>query len=160
LKSWRRRARRSVHYSSKSYEWATPPEIYDPLHARYDFTLDACSTRDNAKCAQHFTKAEDGLTQIWTGRVWMNPPYGPEIKAWMRKAWESAQTTADLVVCLVPVRTDTRWWQEYVIGTGAEVTYLPGRIRFNGAPAGAPFPSAVVVFRFSKSETELGNKAG
>jgi phage N-6-adenine-methyltransferase len=149
-----------VHYSSKSYEWATPQDLFDRLHTEHQFDLDVCASHSNAKCPKFFTRAEDGLAQTWAGRCWCNPPYGRQIGDWVRKAWESARTTAELVVCLVPVRTDTRWWQEYVIGTGAEVTYLPGRIRFNGAPAGAPFPSAVVVFRFSKSETELGNKAG
>jgi site-specific DNA-methyltransferase (adenine-specific) len=64
----------------------------------------------------------------------------------MRKAWESVESGgAEIVVCLVPARTDTRWWHTYV--TRGEVEFLPGRLRFGGAGNGAPFPSAVVVFR-------------
>jgi hypothetical protein len=75
----------------------------------------------------------------------MNPPYGRGIGAWMRKAWEAAQTTAELVCCLVPARTDTRWWHTYC--TRGEIEFLEGRLHFGGAANGAPFPSAVVVFR-------------
>jgi phage N-6-adenine-methyltransferase len=136
----------SVHYSSRSDEWATPPELFADLEARYGpFTLDPCATPENSKCARYFTREQDGLAQAWTGRVFMNPPYGRAIAAWMCKAWESAGTTAVVVVCLVPARTDTNWWHDYA--ARGEVEFLRGRVRFGGAKSGAPFPSAVVVFR-------------
>jgi site-specific DNA-methyltransferase (adenine-specific) len=146
--AYRRRRKRhklAVHFSSQTCEWATPQVLFDRLHARYGFTLDACATADNAKCPVYFTRDEDELTQTWTGRVWMNPPYGREIAGWMRKAWEAAQSTAELVVCLVPARTDTAWWHEWA--TRGEVEFLAGRVRFGGGRHGAPFPSALVVFR-------------
>jgi site-specific DNA-methyltransferase (adenine-specific) len=133
-----------VHASSRTCEWATPQDLFDRLHAQYGFTLDGCATAKNAKCPAYFTIVEDGLAQIWTGRVWMNPPYGREIRDWMRKAWEASQTTAEVVVCLVPARTDTAWWHEYA--KHGAVDFLPGRLRFGGAEHPAPFPSAVVVF--------------
>jgi phage N-6-adenine-methyltransferase len=149
----RRRRGRSVHFQSKTCEWATPPELFADLEARFGgFTLDPCATAENACCPHYFTRAEDGLAQTWTGRVWLNPPYGREIGGWMRKAWESAQTTADLVVCLVPARTDTSWWHEWA--ARGEVEFLQGRIRFGGSTSGAPFPSALVVFRGHKTVTE------
>jgi phage N-6-adenine-methyltransferase len=105
----RRRRKRPVHFSSRTCEWATPQELFDRLADRFGgFTLDVCATTDNAKCAAYFTRAQDGLAQSWTGRVWCNPPYGRAIGHWLRKALESVQGgSAELVVCLVPARTDT-----------------------------------------------------
>jgi phage N-6-adenine-methyltransferase len=140
----RRRRRRSVHYSSASAEWSTPQNLFDELDAEFGFELDVCATSANAKCRRYFTPADDGLAQAWRGVCWMNPPYGDEIARWVRKALESSLLGAT-VVCLVPARTDTRWWQD-VCELG-EVRFLRGRLRFNGGRTGAPFPSAVVVFR-------------
>jgi phage N-6-adenine-methyltransferase len=154
----RRRNSRAVHFSSKTVEWGTPRALFEDLDAKHGpFDLDPCATGENAKCARFFTRAEDGLAQEWTGRVFVNPPYGRDAAAWMRKAFESAQTTAELVVCLVPARTDTRWWHEYA-EQGA-VQFLPGRVKFEGAASGAPFPSAVVVFRRDESVTKHAKKA-
>jgi phage N-6-adenine-methyltransferase len=127
--------------------------LFAGLAARFGgFDLDPAATPDNAKCPRFFTRAEDGLRQPWAGRVWLNPPYGREIAAWVRKGWEAAQTTAELVVCLVPARTDTSWWHRYcALG---EVEFLPGRVRFGSASSGAPFPSAVVVFRNAATVTK------
>jgi site-specific DNA-methyltransferase (adenine-specific) len=117
------------------------------------FDLDPCATPETATCPRYFTRADDGLSRVWTGRVFMNPPYGRTIAKWMRKALESSATTAELVVCLVPARVDTRWWHDYA--THGEARFLKGRLRFGGAASGAPFPSAVVVFRNTKAVTKL-----
>jgi hypothetical protein len=98
-----------------------------------------CATAANATCPRYFTQSDDGLAQSWGGVCWMNPPYGTGIGAWMRTAYESSLLGAT-VVCLVPARTDTRWWRD--IATLGEVRFLPGRVRFGGADNGAPFPSA------------------
>jgi hypothetical protein len=71
----------------------------------------------------------------------MNPPYGRDIGKWMKKASESDAT----VVCLVPARTDTKWWHDYAMK--GEITFIRGRLKFGNAVNSAPFPSAVVVFR-------------
>jgi site-specific DNA-methyltransferase (adenine-specific) len=136
-----------VYFSSKKCEWSTPPELFADLDAEFGpFTLDACATAENAKCAAFFTRSVDGLAQRWTGRVWLNPPYGRAICQWLRKALESVQSgDAKLVVCLVPVRVDTSWWHDHAVR--GEVRFLRSRVRFGGAESGAPFPSAVVVFR-------------
>lgn len=97
----------SVHFSSATDLWATPQDFFDRLDARFGFEMDVCASPDNAKCARYFTKADDGLTQRWSGICWMNPPYGRQIGHWMRKAYESSLAGAT-VVCLVPARTDTR----------------------------------------------------
>jgi hypothetical protein len=86
----------------------------------------------------------DGLQQKWKGVCWMNPPYGKEIKKWMKKAYESSLEGAT-VVCLVPSRTDTKWWHEYAMK--GEIEFIKGRLKFGGSKNSAPFPSAVVVFK-------------
>lgn len=105
----------SVHFSSLTDLWSTPQAFYDGLDAEFHFTLDPCATEDNHKCAKFYTETDDGLAQDWSGeRVFMNPPYGRVIGHWVKKAMDSNA----LVVCLVPARTDTRWWHDYVIGGG------------------------------------------
>jgi hypothetical protein len=90
--AYRRRSRPhrlAVHFSSRSCEWATPPDLFARLSAEYGpFDLDPCATPENAKCARCYTREDDGLAMPWTGRVFMNPPYGRTIGSWMRKALE------------------------------------------------------------------------
>lgn len=104
-------------FSSASVEWATPWELFRQLDAEFHFNLDPCSTHENAKCADHFTKTEDGFSQNWGGkRVFCNPPYGRELPKWIKKAHDEAEKGA-LVVMLIPARTDTRAFQ-YVLCKG------------------------------------------
>jgi site-specific DNA-methyltransferase (adenine-specific) len=149
----RKRRRRSVHFKSISPDWATPRELFRELDAEFRFDLDPCSTPETATCPRYFTPADDGLAQEWTGRVFMNPPYGRAIGARMKRAWEASRATAEVVVCLVPARTDAAWWQDYA--SRGDVRFLRGRLRFGGAASGAPFPSAVVVFRNAAGVTNL-----
>lgn len=133
-----------LHFSSTTDLWSTPQDFFDKLNFKYQFTLDPCSTSENAKCEKYFTAEDDGLRQDWSGhRVFMNPPYGRVIKDWMRKAYEESLNGA-VVVCLVPARTDTSWWHEYAMKGNIE--FLRGRLKFGGQKNSAPFPSAVVVF--------------
>ncbi len=134
----------SVHFSSATNLWSTPQGFFDALNRAFSFTLDPCCTHENAKCTKHYTEAENGLVQDWSGeRVWMNPPYGRPIGDWMKKAHESAKAGA-LVVCLVPARTDTKWWHDYAIR--GHVQFLKGRLKLDGSKKDAPFPNALVVF--------------
>jgi phage N-6-adenine-methyltransferase len=130
-------------FSSLSPEWPTPAGVFAALDEQYHFTLDACATPENAKCERFFTREEDALRQEWTGSVFLNPPYGREIGAWLRKAWESSRNGAT-VVCLVPARTDTSWWHAWCMK--GNILFIRGRLRFGDAQNSAPFPSAVVVF--------------
>ena len=137
--------RRLVHFLSQSSEWSTPQWLFAALNAEFHFTLDPCASVSNAKCSRFYTRKEDGLVQDWKDHtVFMNPPYGRAILQWMRKAYESAKKGA-MVVCLVPARTDTRWWHEFAMK--GEIRLLRGRLRFSEARHSAPFPSAVVIFR-------------
>jgi site-specific DNA-methyltransferase (adenine-specific) len=143
-----------IFFSRASDEWATPHCFFDRCAKEFGpFDLDPCATAQNAKAARYFTQADNGLAQPWApARVWMNPPYGRVIGAWMRKAWEESRRGA-FVVCLVPARTDTVWWHEYAIR--GQVRFLRGRLVFDGARHPAPFPSALIVFY--PSETRIAN---
>ena len=130
--------------SSESIEWETPDDFFTEMNTLYGaFTTDVCATPENTKCPVYYTKDTNGLTQSWAGVCWMNPPYGREIKAWMKKAYNESLRGVR-VVCLVPARTDTVWWHDYAIK--GQITFIKGRLKFKGAKHSAPFPSAVVVF--------------
>jgi phage N-6-adenine-methyltransferase len=143
------RTRNRGRYNGNGREWATPPEVFDPLHREFGFTLDACATAANTKVPAFFSERDNGLEQSWVGeRVWMNPPYGKEVYAWTRKAREESRHA--LVVGLLPASTDLSWWHDDVVAVGAEVRYLRGRVRFlTDGPyrASGFFPSVVVVWR-------------
>ena len=136
--------RMGVHYSSNRLDWGTPQDFFDQLDEEFGFTLDVCAMADTAKCGRYFSPVEDGLSQEWPGTCWMNPPYGNEIGGWVAKAYQESRNGA-VVVCLIPSRTDTAWWHDYIM-RAKEIRFVRGRLRFEGADdASAPFPSAVVV---------------
>lgn len=139
--------------SSATDEWSTPQELFDKWDSEYHFDLDVCANFDNAKCERFFTKEQDGLLQEWTGNCWMNPTYGRGIGRWVRKAYQSAESGKATVVCLIPSRTDTSWFHDYVLK--GEMHFIRRRIRFGGSNFDAPFPSMVVVFK-AKEETKCG----
>ena len=133
-------------YTSNSDEWETPQDFFDRLNEEFHFTLDPCSTDDNAKCEKHYTKEQDGLSQDWTGEtVWCNPPYGREIKKWIEKCYWHGYYGGTAVM-LLPARTDTKVFHEYIYGQ-AEIRFIRGRLHFNGSKWSAPFPSMVVIYR-------------
>ena len=132
-------------FSSATDEWETPKYLFQALKEEFGLELDVCATPANAKCPDYFTKEEDGLMQDWRGRhCWMNPPYGRAIVPWIRKAYNEAKKGA-IVVCLLPARTDTAWWQD-LVSCARQVRFIRGRVKFGGGETSAPFPSAIVVF--------------
>jgi site-specific DNA-methyltransferase (adenine-specific) len=145
-----------AHFSSKKADWRTPPELVAEWRERYPFLLDVCATHGHQVCGNYISPEEDALKIDWLERApnklaWMNPPYGKEIGPFVARAKEYAKKGMT-VVCLLPSRTDTRWWHANVqpILDGdipGEVHFLKGRIKFRGASAGAPFPSVIVVFK-------------
>jgi phage N-6-adenine-methyltransferase len=142
---------------------ATPPELFDPLHERYCFTIDACALPRNAKLGRFWTPEDDGLAQSWMGeRVWCNPPYS-SIEPWVEKVW---QREADIVVMLLPAnRTEQGWWQRHVephrdgplgpltvrflAGRRRFIAYDADRIRPNERP---PFGVCLLIFDFASQE--------
>ena len=136
----------AVLFSSASEEWATPQEVYNKLNEEFRFTLDPCSTKENAKCVTFFTKEIDGLKQNWGGySVFCNPPYGRVLYEWVKKSYEESRKPNTKVVMLIPSRTDTRWFHEFIYGK-AEIRFIKGRLRFGGSKNSAPFPSMIVIF--------------
>ena len=134
-------------FSSKTDLWSTPNDFFDKLNDEFHFTLDPCSTHENAKCYKHFTEEENGLLQDWGNEVvFCNPPYGRQIKYWVKKAYEESQKDNTNIVMLIPARTDTIYFHEYIYHK-AEIRFIKGRLKFGNAKNSAPFPSMVVIFK-------------
>lgn len=89
-----------VMFSSKTDLWSTPQYFFDELNKEFNFNLDPCCTKENAKCKKYFTEKENGLKQNWGGHtVFCNPPYGREIKKWVKKAYEEGKKQIRLLLC-------------------------------------------------------------
>jgi site-specific DNA-methyltransferase (adenine-specific) len=139
-----------VLFTSDKEDWATPQDFYDAADKIFDFDLDPCATNENAKCPFYYTKEIDGLKEPWFGNVWVNPPYGRNVKEWVKKGYDEVQKeNAKTVVILLPARTETRYWNEYCVKAD-EIWFIKGRLRFEGANNSAPFPSVLVVFNKNK----------
>jgi site-specific DNA-methyltransferase (adenine-specific) len=132
-------------FSSRTEEWETPNYVFLSLNKEFNFQVDVCATSENSKCKIFFDKSVDGSRREWSPfRCWMNPPYGRNISTWMKKAFEESQRGA-LVVCLIPSRTDTKWWHQWVM-KAAEIRFVSGRISFGTSKQSAPFPSCIVIY--------------
>ena len=137
----------AVIFSSTTNEWATPQEFFDKLNEEFNFTLDPCATPQNAKCKKFYTIKEDGLKQNWQGEtVFCNPPYGRAIKDWVRKCYEESKKPNTIVVMLIPARTDTTYFHDYIYKKARDIRFVKGRLKFGNSTNSAPFPSMVVVF--------------
>lgn len=126
--------------SSVSAEWHTPAEVIERVtRALGTIDLDPCAEEARGVPAgQHYTEAEDGLTQPWRGRVYMNPPYGTVIGDWIDKlAAEVKYGNVTEAIALLPARTDTAWWTRL---PSEALCFVTGRLRFSGMGP-APFPS-------------------
>ncbi len=145
----------SALYSSKTDEWATPQALFDELDAEFHFTLDPCANSENYKCAVYYTKEQDGLSQDWGGHVvFCNPPYGRQIKNWVEKASNESQKPDTTVVMLIPARTDTTYFHDFIYNK-AEIRFIRERITFVGDKNyPAPFPSMIVVFKNKKENAK------
>jgi len=134
-------------FSSKKGTWSTPQKFFDKLNWRFGpFTLDPCADCVSAKCELYYTEADDGLSKDWAGHtVYVNPPYGRGIDKWIKKGFEEGKKDDTRVVMLIPARTDTKYWHDYVM-KAARVYFVKGRLKFGDSTNCAPFPSAVVVF--------------
>lgn len=158
----------ALMFSKASDEWSTPVDFMAEANCEFAFDLDAAASYDNRTCPYYFgldhidSRRTDALKADWfddirdrgslTYAVWLNPPYS-KCREFIAKAAEEARKGCT-VVCLVPSRTDTRWWHEHVWNQdthqprpGVEIRFIKGRLKFGGATAGAPFPSVVIVFR-------------
>jgi hypothetical protein len=124
----------------KSDEWLTPPEI---LAALGPFDLDPCAPekRPWRMARRHYTKRQDGLSRKWSGRVWLNPPFGREVGKWLEKLCRHGNGVA-----LTAARTETAWFFDYVWQSADAILFLEGRPHFyyvNGERA--PFNSGAPI---------------
>jgi len=123
-------------FTSIKDDWRTPKKFYEELDKEFNFDFDPCPTNPTF----------DGLSIEWKKRNFVNPPYGREIGKWIKKGYEEWKK-GKTVVFLIPSRTDTRWWHNYIMKS-TEIRFIKGRLRFEGYSGGsAPFPSAVVIFK-------------
>ena len=137
-----------VMFSSATDNWSTPQDFFNKLNDEFHFTLDVCADENNHKCEHYYTKEMDGLSRPWIGTVWCNPPYGRKIGEWVRRAYISSNIDSATVVMLLPARTDTRWFHDYIYNkSNTEIRFIKGRLKFGGCKNSAPFPSMVVIFR-------------
>ena len=131
-------------FTSNTDLWATPQWLFDQLNEEFWFTLDPCATRENHKCARYYTKEDNWLLQSWDySVVFCNPPYGREIWKWVEK-WYSAKNS--IVVMLLPARTDTKWFHDYLYNK-CEIRFIKWRLKFWNSKNSAPFPSMICIFR-------------
>ena len=146
--------------TSETNEWYTPKDFYNKLNKEFNFTLDPCCTKESAKCEKFYTIEDDGLSKDWKNEiVFMNPPYGREIRDWIKKAHNEHLKNEITIVCLIPARTDTSYWHDYIFNKASEIRFLKGRIKFE-RPDGskgdsAPFPSAVIVYKTKEKKNEI-----
>lgn len=136
--------------SSNTNEWGTPQDLFDKLNKEFNFTLDPCSSATNYKCEKHYTQEDNGLIQDWSNDiVFCNPPYGKDIPLWVEKAYKENQKGAT-VVLLIPARTDTRYFHNYIYKQH-EIIFIKGRLKFTNEQGktqqSAPFPSMIVIMR-------------
>ena len=135
-------------FSTGKDDWETPQDLFNRLDSEFNFTLDPCCTTKTAKCKKHYTLSEDGLSKDWEGEtVFCNPPYSSgKQDAWIRKCYEEGQKPNTTVVALVPARTDTARFHNYIFEK-AEIRFLRGRLKFGGSINSAPFPSMIAIWQ-------------
>lgn len=131
----------NVHFMSQCLDWQTPRWVYSILNKEFNFDFDPCPSNPTF----------DGLSIEWGGTNFVNPPYGRELPKWIKKGYEE-HLKGKTVVFLIPSRTDTRWWHDYIMKAD-EIRFIKGRLKFGDATNSAPFPSAIVVFKQSSKGT-------
>lgn len=141
-----------VMFSSESELWGTPDRLWLPIQKKWGpFTLDPCADETNNKADCYFDQKANGLEQRWDGRVFVNPPFNRKKKMyvgpWVEKALDELDT-CELIVMVLPTKTDVKWWQRLVMLRAKEVYFVEGRVKFvqPGKDNSAPFPSAIVLF--------------
>lgn len=136
-----------ILFSSTSSEYSTPKYLFDALNKEFHFTLDACASSRNTKCSCFYSLKDNALLSVWQGNVFMNPPYGRGLYDWVKKAYDSIRSTeANVVVALLPARTDTAWFHDFV-RLAYEVRFIRGRLHFENTLYSAAYPNMIVVFK-------------
>lgn len=144
-----------VHFSSLTDKWNTPQSIYQQLDEEFHFDFDPCPSnffRETLFERPQSTEIDrDGLLCEWGDVNFVNPPYS-QIDRWIKKGWKEFRK-GKTVIFLIPSRTDTVWWHEYVM-KATEIRFIRGRLKFGDAKNSAPFPSAIIVFLSSSEKVD------
>src|SRR5574344_226839 len=136
-----------VMFSSKNNDWSTPQDLYEELDNEFHFDIDLCANSNNTKCKNYFSEEDNSLIQDWEGFIgFCNAPYGRDIKNWVRKAYYEGSKPNTTIVMLIPARTDTTYFHNYIYGK-AEIRFIKGRLKFGESKNSAPFPSMIVIFK-------------
>lgn len=138
-------------FSSASDEWSTPQWLFDRVNDVFNFDFDAAATAKNTKTKKWMgLDRYDALKRGWPGylKFWLNPPYsrGLQSKFIERAYWYTKfSSNTNLVVALIPARTDTKLFHEYCFKANY-ILFLQGRLKFGDSKNSAPFPSCLVFF--------------
>jgi len=128
-----------ILFSKNSDEWETPQDLFNKLNQEYNFTLDPCATKENAKTTKYYTKEQNGLLKSWKNEiVFVNPPYS-NIKEWAKKCANEYINNKTTIILLIPSRTDTIYFHNYILPY-AKLIFIKGRLHFNNSKNCAPFP--------------------
>ena len=131
---------------SKSVEYSTPLALVEPLIKEFNLTRDICASSENYKLSDYWTKEDDAFTKNWEGNCWMNPPFSRDLNKWVRKAYAETYGLdgSGTKVCLIPVRSNTKWWSE--VSPKSEIRFINGEVNFNNAERGLWLPMCIIVF--------------
>ncbi len=129
---------------SDSVEYSTPLKLISPLISEFNLTIDVCASELNHKLPEYYTKQDNALAMNWVGNCWMNPPFSNDLNKWVHKACNDALLFGGTKVCLIPVRSNTKWWAE--ICTSAEIRFINGEVNFNDEVRGLWLPMCIMIF--------------
>lgn len=144
--------RKDLHFSSKKHDWETPQFLFNKLNEEFHFDLDACASVNNTKCVNFFTIEDNCLVHDWQKykSVFINPPYDSKFQDKILEKSVSKSRSSTKIVLLIPARTDTKRWHEWIFPYASDIRFLRGRLKFETQGVthenSAPFPSAVVIF--------------
>lgn len=128
-------------FKSTNQSWETPDDLFQKIDSMFHFTRDVCASSINYKCLDYYTEEDSCLDKTWDGVNWMNPPY-KNMKQFIKKAFDERNNA--VTVCLIPARTNTKWWHEYCMK--GEILFICGRPKFKGCIHGLPQPLVLVIF--------------
>lgn len=131
-------------FKSNGIEYSTPLKIVEPLIKEFGLTKDVCASLTNHKLPDYWTKEDNAIAQFWEGNCWMNPPFDKDLNKWVRKAYNDAVQFGGTKVCLIPVRSNTKWWAE--VAPQSEIRFINGEVNFNDEPRGLWLPMCIIIF--------------
>jgi site-specific DNA-methyltransferase (adenine-specific) len=146
-----------IHKTGGDCSWRTPEFIFNYYNEIYQFQLDAAADDENALCVRYYTEEQNALIQEWSNSNFLNPPFSPNSlqKQFIHKAVTEAckdRTT----VCLIPSRTETKIWQDFVFPYASVIDFLDERLHYSYCENPSGYPSAIVVFDSSSKKRFSG----